>query len=96
MTRQTFVRKLRKIGDLPVPRGHVRHNKGATGYFFSRDKLAVVRAFLERELGVQGFTDQFYVGDNWHFKAMSPFRSVYLFDVHKEDFVSVEILSFPG
>jgi hypothetical protein len=46
VTRSTFVRKLKKIGDLKVPKGHARTNKGVTSYFFPHRKVEEVASLL--------------------------------------------------
>jgi hypothetical protein len=51
MVRQTFIRKLRKIGEIPVPEGHLARNKGVSSYFFSTDKMDQLVELLSQEVG---------------------------------------------
>lgn len=43
MVRATFVKHLRKIGEIPLPEGH---RKGSSCYFFALEKLEILQAFL--------------------------------------------------
>ena len=47
MLRQTLVRKLKKIGELQIPEGHLRRNKGVTTYFFDKEKLPMLVELLQ-------------------------------------------------
>ena len=51
MLRSAFVKKLRKIGDVPVPKGHLRRNKGTTAYFFAPEKQEELQTLLREYLG---------------------------------------------
>lgn len=46
VSRSTFVRRLKKIGEIEVPKGHVRRNKGITTHFFDASALPEVETLL--------------------------------------------------
>lgn len=46
MRRTTFIRKLKALGEIPVPKGHHRTRKGITTYFFAHSKLTTVLRYV--------------------------------------------------
>ena len=87
MEYRTFVRKLRKLGDIPVPIGHVRRRKGTTTYFFCKSAKPKVLEFLTENLGESSVVTS-YVQETLSFKA--DFR-VLFHDLPTDDFVCVGI-----
>ncbi len=62
MLRSSFVKQLKKIGEIPVPEGHLRRNKGVSTYFFDISKLPEIEALLasqglENKGQVPGYVD---------------------------------------
>lgn len=47
MQRRTFVNRLRALGEIQIPEGHARVNKGITTYFFGQDQKVDVNCLLE-------------------------------------------------
>ncbi len=46
MQRSCFVKNLKKLGEIPIPEGHARVNKGVTTYFLAQDKKDAVESLL--------------------------------------------------
>jgi len=66
MLRAQFVRTLRKIGDIAIPEGHARRNKGVTTYFFDNAKLEQVEHLLtEQGLQNKGQPSYWVAGTTW-------------------------------
>ena len=51
LSRSVFVKKLKKLGDTPVPNGHARRNKGITTYFFKHIQIEEVYEFCRNAIG---------------------------------------------
>lgn len=49
MTRTSFVKQLKKIGDIPTPSGHLRRHKGVTTYFFDATKIPAIESLLRQQ-----------------------------------------------
>ena len=85
MEYRTFVRKLQKLGDIPVPAGHARRRKGITTYFFPKSTKPKILEFLTENLGESSVVTS-YVPGTLSFKG--DFR-VLFYDQPANDFVCV-------
>ena len=92
MLRQTLVRRLRAIGEIPVPEGHLRRNKGITTYFFSKEKQQEILEFL-RSLGLEEREHGPQTAPGISFRDTTSNLSFWYND---EGFVSVSIVRWPA
>ena len=98
MVRATFVKHLRKIGEIPVPEGHLARNKGNSCYFFAPEQREVLQAFLKDNIGEPTVRNKPYPDGTLSYMALSKHepkwveRSVLLWpENEKERFLVVSI-----
>ena len=98
MVRATFVRNLRKIGEIPVPEGHLQRNKGQSHFFFSVEQRETVQNFLKEHLGEPTPIDKPYPSGTLSYMVFSKSvpkwvdRSVLLWpETEKENFLVVSV-----
>jgi hypothetical protein len=97
LLRQTLIRKLRKIGEIPIPEGHLRRNKSVTTYFFDKEKLPKLVELLQScGLEDKGQVEMYtagtilWVDPNWD-------RRVFLHNVNQyQSFASLTIIRWPA
>ncbi len=94
MVRATFAKKLRSLGEVPTPEGHVRQKRGMTNYFFANDRRHAVEALLAaQELADQG-QHKMYVEGVRFWQDADHDRVVQL--CTHEDFFTVTICHWPS
>ena len=97
MLRQSFVRRLKAIGDIPVPEGHLRRNKGVTTYFFDKERFDDLQAFLGNcGLVNKGQVPMYEIGTTQWDKQTSHSHRVFLHANPDQPFVSLAILQWPN
>lgn len=95
VTRAIFVRQLRALGDIPIPEGQARRNKGLTSYFFPHNKIEEVARFLRTHLDDDG--PRFlggYVPIALRYVSPDGERRIILYI--QNEFVSVVVLRWPA
>lgn len=99
MSRATFIKKLRKFGEIPNPSGHVKRRKGITSYFFDKDKKPGLINFLLQCMPYMRIEPR-YVYETILFTnekvGVRPTRSCFLHDIPEEDWISVSSIRFEG
>lgn len=96
MLRSSFVKQLKKIGEIPVPEGHLRRNKGVSTYFFDISKLPEIEALLasqglENKGQVPGYVDGVV-----HWLRKEEYRSHSIVLGKKDNWVGCSILRWPA
>jgi hypothetical protein len=66
MKKEQFVKRLRAIGEIPVPTGHARRNKGVTSFFFSPDKAEELDTILSEHVGTPVPAEHYAEGTQWY------------------------------
>lgn len=98
MLKSTLSRKLKAIGEEPVPEGHKKSNKGVTTFFFAPCKQQQVEQLLEQQgLSPAGVREE-YAHKPTHWKANShndSFLTHSIFVAQYKDLLFVEVLRWP-
>ena len=98
MLKKTLYKKLRAIGEEPVPEGHRKTNKGVTTFFFAPDKQQQVEQLLEQQGLSPAGVYEIYVHKptHWTTRTQNGILTHSIFVAQYEGLLFVEVLRWPA